>query len=359
MAAAVIKDSIRLMSLDEQGGLAMKVSYTRYKAVPREYLVTLRVDGHLDGEWVTPDGMEDDLPFIVVGRRPADPSARFPHNVWWGSVDELKGLACSVLCRGGNQWRPISVAIICNSTTSVAWEENDDIDFEDEFVSSSDDDDEDDDDEDEENDEDDEEDGGEEDEDEDDDEEEEEGDVAGHVRKRSRLGNYTLLFWVLIGCTVVTVIVTVLMMYRMSQKPTGPLPAPPAHTVTRPPAPVQAPRADTFSGESDEMGEMGEMGEIEEIEEIEETFKGQTDMVYIYSETCGWCDRFNPIWADFSDRYSGPINLVKVEARNPDARKYNVSGYPTVIIMKDGTQTAVFKDDRTVENLIRFASTNE
>lgn len=156
---------------------------------------------------------------------------------------------------------------------------------------------------------------------------------------------YTLLFWVLAGCTVVTVIITLLMMYRMSQKPPvaalkpGPAAATPGPKVPQIPAsakPSARPTAvsDNFAASS-------------------------RDIVYVYSNTCGWCERFNPVWKDFEDRYSGSLNVLKVEAREPQAKQYQVSGYPTVMVVDNGEQTALFKDERTVENLLRFARENE
>ena len=136
---------------------------------------------------------------------------------------------------------------------------------------------------------------------------------------------YNVLFWVLVGCTIVTVIVTLFMMYRMSQKPKIPMLAPPPHP--------------TMTGAM--------------IDRFEDT----TEIVYIYSDGCGWCDRFNPVWQDFADRYSGPVTVRKVEAKSDDAKTYIVSGYPTVLLMQNGAQKAVFSDDRTVENLMKFAQT--
>jgi thioredoxin-like negative regulator of GroEL len=82
-------------------------------------------------------------------------------------------------------------------------------------------------------------------------------------------------------------------------------------------------------------------------------------IVYVYKDTCTWCDRFNPIWRDFTDRYAGPISTQKVEAREKQAHQYDITGYPTVLLVVNGRQTATFKDDRTVENLLKFAQASE
>ena len=153
---------------------------------------------------------------------------------------------------------------------------------------------------------------------------------------------YNLLFWVLVGCTIVTVIVTLFMMYRMSQKPAVHIQTPPA---------AAAAAAKAMAGITGVAGVSG----------VSENFAETTDgayMVYIYSDGCGWCDRFNPVWRDFTERYTGPLAVKKVESRSADAKDYKVTGYPTVLIVEGGVQKAVFKEDRTVENLVKFAQAN-
>ncbi|KAG2483894.1 hypothetical protein HYH03_017288 [Edaphochlamys debaryana] len=180
------------------------------------------------------------------------------------------------------------------------------------------------------------------------------------------------MFWVLIGCLVITVIVTVMMMYRMSSKASLP-------SVTVPPAlnPVimrnatkataSAPKVESFADTEDERDMDGpdtEAGKSPDADGgvVEEPFSESSgaNMVYIYSTSCGWCDRFNPTWKDFADRYGGSLNLLKIEARSEEARKYNVAGYPTVLIERpNGSSNVLFNDDRTVENLLKFARAHE
>ena len=181
--------------------------------------------------------------------------------------------------------------------------------------------------------------------------------ASGNTTSGSRIKDrYNLLFWVLVGCTIITVIVTLMMMYRMSQKP-SPLPtsAPPPppsqqqqqQVQAQAQLPLQAAMAVPLSGPSNA---------------VEERFANSEHaggIVYVYSETCGWCDRFNPIWKDFADRYAGPLRLVKVEAKDPTASRYDVSGYPTVLAVKGDAVVATFDADRTVENLMKFASKHE
>ena len=159
---------------------------------------------------------------------------------------------------------------------------------------------------------------------------------------------YTYLFWVLVACTVITVIITVFMMYRMSQKPAVPsqiAKVMPSQMPSQMPPQMQPQPIDPSEFVGANLGE--------------KFAEGTADLIYIYSESCGWCDRFNPVWNDFSERYSGPLRVMKIEAKQPEAKSYNVTGYPTVIIMQNGVQKALFSDDRTVENLTKFAKSNE
>ncbi len=149
------------------------------------------------------------------------------------------------------------------------------------------------------------------------------------TKSRSR-ERYNVLFWVLVGCTIITIITTAFMMYRMYR------PKPPVTTM--PPKP-----------QGDSIVEYAPR----------EFFSGSKSIVYIYSQTCGWCDRFNPIWKDFTERYTGTLELKKIEAREEYAKKYHVNGYPTVMIVTDGVQGDLFQDERSVENLLKFAKSYE
>jgi thioredoxin-like negative regulator of GroEL len=154
---------------------------------------------------------------------------------------------------------------------------------------------------------------------------------------------YSMLFWVLIGCTIITVIVTMFMMYRMSQKPDAP--ASNSKIASGPPASASASASASTT---------------DSVQSAEKFVSPTTrNMVYIYSTSCGWCERFNPVWTDFVDRYAGPLTVLKVEARQPEAKQYEVKGYPTVMVVENGQRVALFNEERTVENLLKFARANE
>lgn len=167
---------------------------------------------------------------------------------------------------------------------------------------------------------------------------------------RSSGKRFGLMFWVLVVCTIVTIIVTIMMVYRMSQKP-QPVPSIPAPISMNP---VSAPAPLIADSTIDATKPTAELAEPY-VDGQQSTGK----MVYLYSSSCGWCDRFNPVWQDFAERYTGSLELSKIEAQDPASAAYDVSGYPTVIIERDGSVVATFEGDRTVETLLKFAKAHE
>lgn len=77
----------------------------------------------------------------------------------------------------------------------------------------------------------------------------------------------------------------------------------------------------------------------------QEKFTDQEDssinIIYMYSESCPYCQQFNPIFNQFAtsvNTNSPSITVKKIEKNDPIAAKYmkHISGYPTVIVEKNG-----------------------
>ena len=92
---------------------------------------------------------------------------------------------------------------------------------------------------------------------------------------------------------------------------------------------------------------------------ITETFGNPTSCTYYHMETCSHCKNFNPIWDDFASTYNGNIALNKIEANDAgdDLQKYNIDGFPTVLLIDEAGQTKTFYGPRTNEGLTEFLST--
>lgn len=82
------------------------------------------------------------------------------------------------------------------------------------------------------------------------------------------------------------------------------------------------------------------------------------EIVYVYSPTCVHCKQFDPTWKEFeSQLVSAGINNVKT-VKSVDADKYDVKGFPSVVLMENGKKKATFEADRTTSALWTFVRTN-
>ena len=88
---------------------------------------------------------------------------------------------------------------------------------------------------------------------------------------------------------------------------------------------------------------------------IEGMTSGQNKLTFYHMNGCSHCDKFNPIWEEFTTNYSGtpPITFEKIESANAPS---SVKGYPTVILTKKDGSTSEFNANRTVGELQKFIS---
>jgi thiol-disulfide isomerase/thioredoxin len=84
-------------------------------------------------------------------------------------------------------------------------------------------------------------------------------------------------------------------------------------------------------------------------------FGTQTKVEYFYMEGCPWCEKFMPEWEKFQEKAA----TLGVEAKKTEAsedpekiKQYNIHGFPTVIITKNG-KAEEFTGDRTMESLMK------
>lgn len=87
-----------------------------------------------------------------------------------------------------------------------------------------------------------------------------------------------------------------------------------------------------------------------------ENFGNPTTLSYYYMENCGHCKRFNPEWDTFVQNYTGPVRLRKVEMNEAgsDLEKYNINGFPTVIVVDENGDKKDYDGTRTSEGLTNF-----
>ena len=63
-------------------------------------------------------------------------------------------------------------------------------------------------------------------------------------------------------------------------------------------------------------------------------------LVDFYSKTCGPCKMLSFILKDIDKTFGDKVKIIKVDfEENPDLiEKYNVEGYPTLVMFKDGKE---------------------
>jgi thiol-disulfide isomerase/thioredoxin len=88
-----------------------------------------------------------------------------------------------------------------------------------------------------------------------------------------------------------------------------------------------------------------------------EGFGTPKELVYFYMDGCGHCKTFSPIWDQFASGYSGNLNVRKVEraAAGNDIDKYEIQGFPSVLLLDGQGGKKEFSDDRNIQNLEAFA----
>jgi len=89
---------------------------------------------------------------------------------------------------------------------------------------------------------------------------------------------------------------------------------------------------------------------------IMERFGNPTSCTYYYMTNCGHCKTFTPEWDKFVQNYTGNIKFKKVEMNQAgkDIEKYNIKGFPTVLIMDDNGETKEYDGPRTSDGLKKY-----
>ena len=89
---------------------------------------------------------------------------------------------------------------------------------------------------------------------------------------------------------------------------------------------------------------------------IMENFGNPTSCTYYYMTNCGHCKTFTPEWDKFVQNYTGKIVFKKVEMNQAgkDFEKYNIKGFPTVLIMDEAGETKEYDGPRTSDGLKKY-----
>jgi len=87
-----------------------------------------------------------------------------------------------------------------------------------------------------------------------------------------------------------------------------------------------------------------------------EGFGNPAKCVYYYMDGCPHCVKFTPIWDKFKNSYNGSITLEKKERKEAgdELSKYNVQGFPTIILIDNNGNSKEFDGPRTQSGLKGF-----
>ena len=83
--------------------------------------------------------------------------------------------------------------------------------------------------------------------------------------------------------------------------------------------------------------------------------KGNWVVLY-YSDTCGYCNEFMPIWELFLKKKHKNVKKIRINVNNSRDVNPVIDGVPTIHFYKNGkiTPKGVFNDSRTLDNLNSF-----
>lgn len=89
-----------------------------------------------------------------------------------------------------------------------------------------------------------------------------------------------------------------------------------------------------------------------------ENFGNPSSCTYYHMTNCGHCKRFTPEWDKFVSSYKGPVKMRKVEMNDAgdDLNKYNINGFPTVLVIDENGETKNYEGPRTKDGLMSFFS---
>ncbi|TMW57207.1 hypothetical protein Poli38472_003132 [Pythium oligandrum] len=79
-------------------------------------------------------------------------------------------------------------------------------------------------------------------------------------------------------------------------------------------------------------------------------------LVEFYAPWCGHCKKLEPVYEKVADELKGKVNVAKVDATAHSAlgKRFEIQGYPTILLLRQGT-VYKYSGPRTTEELSRFA----
>jgi thioredoxin-like negative regulator of GroEL len=109
---------------------------------------------------------------------------------------------------------------------------------------------------------------------------------------------------------------------------------------------------------NDPIEQMSSGSELEKNVQMEKNAKDK--LVLFYSNSCGYCTQFMPVWMQCKEELKANKNLevFEIECSNGGNGCANVRGYPTVIMYVNGSPVE-FQGERTVDAVLAFVHKNQ
>lgn len=93
-----------------------------------------------------------------------------------------------------------------------------------------------------------------------------------------------------------------------------------------------------------------------------EGLANQKELVFIHMDGCGHCKNMMPEWAKATKKNNTNIRMRKVERSEEDGpalcNKFNISGFPTIILLSGGEKVKEYDGDRKSDALLEFLRQN-
>ena len=82
-------------------------------------------------------------------------------------------------------------------------------------------------------------------------------------------------------------------------------------------------------------------------------------MVLFYADWCGHCTKLKPVWEEAATKANADTTrMIKIDVggKNPEhkevMKKYQIDGFPTILVFENGTPTP-YKGDRSVDSFLQ------
>jgi protein disulfide-isomerase-like protein len=95
---------------------------------------------------------------------------------------------------------------------------------------------------------------------------------------------------------------------------------------------------------------------------FESDLDNDTKLVLFYADWCGHCKKFKPTWEETAKEVNvdGKKIMISVNVGEQDdnskqlSEKYNVDGFPTIVIFSNGSMTGTYDGPRTKEGMMNI-----